>query len=103
MADKGPYGKAAWNPGRKVHANHELCRVGSMPPGNSELNRGNTSVPANSELCRPGKMSATMKELGDFSTPSLKDRTAENERAREDIYGQPPDMIPGHKKMAGMP
>jgi hypothetical protein len=101
MADKGPYGKVRG--GKMKEGCPELCRPGTMPSGNRELNRGNTSVPSNPELCRPGRMAATMRELGDFSTPSMVDRTAENERARVDIYGQPVNMIPGHKKMAGMP
>jgi hypothetical protein len=112
MADKGPYGKVRG--GKMKEGTPELCRPGTMPGGNSELNRGSGMPPSNPELCRPGIMPNTMPELdrgkgvGAYGA-SLVDRTAQNERARETPYDvatgpvSDTNLIPGHKRMAGMP
>jgi hypothetical protein len=120
MADKGPYGKASWNPARKVATNQdgrlmrggkmkfgtpELCRSGAGAPGNSELRRGSGMPPVNPELCRPGVMPNTMPELdrGMARPLTFQDNTARNERMLENIYDQDNDLLTGHKQMAGMP
>jgi hypothetical protein len=105
MADKGPYGKASWNPKRKVMANPELCRAGSGTPGNAELNRGAGMTDGTPELCRPGSMPATMPEIdrGGFKGMPFIDRTSQNESMTSDDYDATTSFIPGHKTMAGMP
>lgn len=118
MADKGPYGKASWNPGRRVatkgpyrggkmkDGTPELCRAGNGTSGSPELRRGSGGMPpANPELCRPGRMPATMPEVdrGGFQGMPFVDNTARNEQILENHYDEDNDLITGHKQMAGMP